>query len=67
MSFSVPGKCCEYELALLSMRFVAMHRAIVLLIGCDLGSKLDFDIQAVALVLSVRSFAHGNGDLSCSS
>ena len=44
-----------------------MHCAISLLVGCDLGSKLDFDIQAVALVLSVSSFAHGNGDLSCSS
>ena len=64
MSFSDPGKCCEYELAFSFMRFVAIHRAISLLIGWDVGSKFDLFIHAVALVLSVRSFEHGKGESS---
>ena len=64
MSLSVPGKCCEYELACRAIRFVAHHRAISLLIGWESGSKFDLCIHAVALVLSVRSFEHGWGELS---
>ena len=45
------------------MRVFAVSLAISLLMGCDVGSKLDLYIQAQALMLSVMSSEHGNGEV----
>ena len=46
------------------MRVLAVSLAILLLTGCDAGSKFDLYVQAQALVLSVMSSEHGNGEVS---